>query len=199
MVDSAHYLQIEHYAGLTEKVICQTRRRVLIGEKVPAKEKIVSIFEPHTDIIVKDRRDTIYGHKVCLTGGASNLILDCVVERGNPADCGFAIPMLDRQKQIYKRYPLKVCFDGGFASKDNLKLAKGLVRSKMCALPKNAALKKPRCAEASMCTIACAAFVPGSSPAYRGSSVVWDLPVAPGKAGRHLSLTSGPRLWRPTC
>jgi transposase, IS5 family len=145
MADSAHYMQIEHYAGLTEKVICQTRRRVLKGEKVPALEKIVSIFEPHTDIIVKDRRDTIYGHKVCLTGGASNLILDCVVERGNPADVDLAIPMLDRQKQIYKRYPLKVCFDGGFASKNNLKLAKGRLIKDVCFA------KKRGLKEADMC------------------------------------------------
>lgn len=122
--DSVWFDQIEHYAALAEKVIDQTQRRVLNDEKVPAKEKIVSIFEPHTDIIIKDRRDTFYGHKVCLTGGASNLILDCVIARGNPADTDLAIPMLDRQKQIYRRYPLKVCFDGGFASKDNLKLAK---------------------------------------------------------------------------
>ena len=27
-----------------------------------------SIFEEHTDVIVKDRRDTHYGHKICLTG-----------------------------------------------------------------------------------------------------------------------------------
>ena len=32
--------------------------------------------------------------------------------------------MLDRQKEIYGRYPLKVCFDGGFASKVNLQAAK---------------------------------------------------------------------------
>ena len=30
-----------------------TKRRVFNGEKVPAEEKVVSIFEPHTDIIVK--------------------------------------------------------------------------------------------------------------------------------------------------
>jgi len=52
---------------------------------VPATQKVVSIFEPHTDIIRKDRRDTLYGHKVFLTGGASGLIVDCFVERGNPA------------------------------------------------------------------------------------------------------------------
>jgi len=32
--------------------------------------------------------------------------------------------MLDRQKDIYGRYPLKAALDGGFASKDNLKAAK---------------------------------------------------------------------------
>jgi IS5 family transposase len=118
------YSDLEHYAGLAEKVIDQTKRRILSGQTVPAREKVVSIFEEHTDIIVKDRRDTIYGHKICLTGGASNLILDCVIAQGNPADTDPAIPMLDRQKQIYGRYPLKVCFDGGFASKGNLKLVK---------------------------------------------------------------------------
>jgi transposase, IS5 family len=137
--------QIEHYADLAGKVIDQTRRRVLLGEKVPAKEKVVSIFEPHTDIIVKDRRETIYGHKVCLTGGASNLILDCVIERGNPADCDLAIPMLDRQKEIYKRYPLKVCFDGGFASKDNLKLAKARKIKDVCFAKKRGLKETEMC------------------------------------------------------
>ena len=118
------FCDIEHYADLTEQVISQTKRRVLLGHTVPAHEKVVSIFEEHTDIIKKDRRDTIYGHKICLTGGASNLILDCVIARGNPADTDLAIPILDRQKEIFGRYPLKVCFDGGFASKNNLKLAK---------------------------------------------------------------------------
>jgi IS5 family transposase len=116
--------EIEHYAQLTAKVIDQTHRRVVLGQKVAAADKVVSIFEPHTDIIVKDRRDPVFGHKICLTGGASNLILDCMIVEGNPADVDLAIPMLDRQKEIYGRYPLKVCFDGGFASKDNLKKAK---------------------------------------------------------------------------
>jgi len=119
---------IKHYGKLTEKVIDQTHRRVVQGQKVPAREKVVSIFEPHTDVIIKDRRDTIFGHKICLTGGASNLILDCLVLQGNPADSDLAIPMLDRQKEIYGRYPIKVCFDGGFASKGNLEKAKGASR-----------------------------------------------------------------------
>ena len=118
------FADIEHYADLTKKVIDQTQHRVLLGETVAAQDKVVSIFEPHTDVIVKDRRDPVFGHKICLTGGSSKLILDCFIAEGNPADTDLAIPMLDRQKEIYGRYPLKASFDGGFASKDNLQQAK---------------------------------------------------------------------------
>ena len=116
--------EIKHYGDLARQVYDQTYRRVIQDESVPACQKVVSIFEEHTDVIVKDNRDTYYGHKICLTGGASNLILDCVVLEGNPADTDLVEQMLDRQKQIYGRYPLKVALDGGFASKDNLSKAK---------------------------------------------------------------------------
>ncbi len=115
---------IKHYGDLAKQVYDQAYRLVIHGETVPADQKVVSIFEEHTDIIIKDRRDTYYGHKICLTGGASNLILDCVILEGNPADTDLVEQMLDRQQQIYGRYPLKVALDGGFASKDNLSKAK---------------------------------------------------------------------------
>jgi IS5 family transposase len=110
---------------LVKKVIDQTTRRVIHGESVPVSDKIVSIFEPHTDIIVKDRRETYYGHKICLSGGPSNLITDCVILDGNPADTDLTGKMLDRHKKIYGHFPIKAALDGGFASKENLKSAKG--------------------------------------------------------------------------
>lgn len=116
--------ELKHYIPLSFRVIDQTQRRVIHGESVAASEKIVSIFEPHTDIIVKDRRDTFYGHKICLTGGSSQLILDCVILQGNPADVTLTDQMFDRHKDINGRYPLKAALDGGFASKDNLESAK---------------------------------------------------------------------------
>jgi len=117
-------LDLNQYSQLAARVVDQTQRRVMLGEDVPASDKVVSLFETHTDIIVKDRRDTFFGHKVCLTGGASNLIIDCLIVDGNPADSNLTIDMLDRQKELYGRYPLKVALDGGFASKDNLTKAK---------------------------------------------------------------------------
>jgi IS5 family transposase len=116
--------ELQNYIDRTGQVIDQTRRRVLRGEKVPSGDKVVSIFEPHTDILVKDNRDTYYGHKVCLCVGSSNLISDCFITEGNPADTDLTTIMLDRQKEIYGRYPLKAALDGGFASKANLDAAK---------------------------------------------------------------------------
>ncbi len=136
---------IKHYGGLARQVYDQAYRRVIQGESVPADQKVVSIFEEHTDVIVKDSRDTYYGHKICLTGGASNLILDCVILEGNPADTDLVEQMLDRQKQIYGRYPLKVALDGGFASKTNLSKAKERKIKDVCFA------KKRGLKEADMC------------------------------------------------
>jgi IS5 family transposase len=116
--------ELEHYIPLVWQVVSQTERRVLRGESVPADEKLVSIFEPHTDIIRKDGRDTYYGHKVTFSGGKSGLILDWVVEDGNPADSTLFVRMLERLDGLYGRYPSQAAADGAFASKDNLKKAK---------------------------------------------------------------------------
>lgn len=110
--------------NLLNKVIDQTERRVFKNEKVPASEKVVSFFETHTDIIVKGNRKTEYGHKIFLTGGPSNLIIDCLIERGNPADSDRFQQLLDRQKNYYGRLPRQTSADGGFASKENLGYAK---------------------------------------------------------------------------
>jgi IS5 family transposase len=108
------------------KVINQATRRVLYGEEVSAAEKVVSIFEPHTDIIIKDRRDTLFGHKICLSSGVSSLILDCIILEGNPADSTLPIKMLERHKEIWGCVPDQASYDGGFASRPNLQAIKDM-------------------------------------------------------------------------
>jgi IS5 family transposase len=109
---------------LIERIISQTERRVLRGQAVPAQEKIVSLFEPHADIIVKGGRDTQYGHKLNLVAGRSGLILDLVIETGNPADAERFLPMLERHIAFWGRPPRQAAADGGYASADNLAQAK---------------------------------------------------------------------------
>ena len=112
--------------GLVERVVDQTRRRVFDGETVPASEKVASLFEPHTDIIRKGGRRTHYGHKVNLATGRSGLVLDAVVEDGNPADSERCLPMLERHVARYGAAPTHAAFDGGYATKANLAAAKKL-------------------------------------------------------------------------
>ncbi len=137
--------EFQHYIDLSKRVCDQAFRRVIQGESIPADQKVFSIFEDHIDIIIKDRRETHYGHKICLTGGPSNLILDCKVLEGNPADTELVEQMLDRQKEIYGRYPLKVALDGGFASKDNLAKAKDRKIKDVCFSTKRGMKESDMC------------------------------------------------------
>ncbi len=118
--------EADHYRGLIGQVIDQTQRRVLLGETVPAGDKVVSLFEPHTDIIVNGGRDVEYGHKVTLSTGTSGLVLDAVIEAGNPPDTHCLGPMLERHIKQYGNAPKDLATDGGYASIENLNKAKGL-------------------------------------------------------------------------
>jgi IS5 family transposase len=118
------YLEVGHYLPLIDKVIYQTTRRVFNDEKVPASEKIFSLFETHTDIIIKGSRDIQYGHKLNFSTGRSGMVLDVVIESGNPADSDQFIPMVDRHIDNYGKAPRQIAADGGYASKENLESAK---------------------------------------------------------------------------
>lgn len=118
--------QLKVTRRLLRRVIRQTRRRVMKGESVPATEKLVSFYEPHTDIIVKGSRDIQYGHKINLTTGKKGLVLDATIESGNPCDTARYLPMLRRHSTIYGQQPDAIAADGGYASIANLTEAKGL-------------------------------------------------------------------------
>jgi IS5 family transposase len=122
----AWYEQVNHYKPLIRRVIDQTQRRVFQSEKVPADEKVFSLFEAHTDIIIKGSRDIQYGHKLNLSTGRSGLILDVVIESGNPADSDQFLPMLKRHIGNYGIPPRQSAADGGYASTANLHAAKEL-------------------------------------------------------------------------
>ena len=89
------------------------------GEKVPNEEKIFSIYEQHTDIIVKGSRDVQFGHKVDFSSDRSNLILHCDVLRGNPSDSKLFAPALDSIIEGYGTVPRDYSTDGGYASLAN--------------------------------------------------------------------------------
>jgi IS5 family transposase len=124
--------KLAHFIPLVKRVIDQAERRVLREESVPADEKLVSLFEPHTDIIVKDRRDTHYGHKVTLSTGRSGLVLDLVIEKGNPNDSTLVVRSAERHAALFGAPPERAAFDGGYASKANLEALKASGTREAC-------------------------------------------------------------------
>jgi len=108
-----------------EQVYDMSYRHDLLGESVPNSEKIFSIYEEHTDILVKGARDVSFGHKVNLVTGRSNLILDCEIVEGNPKDSTLFEGVLKRVTDNYGIKPRDVATDGGYASLRNQEIAKG--------------------------------------------------------------------------
>lgn len=125
---------LEHYLLLARKAIDQCERRLFKGEKVPATEKIVSIFEEHTDIIKRGKKKspTEFGHKVLVSTGKSGLITQYEVFRGNPSDEDMLGDILFRHKEHYGKAPERLSGDRRFFSQDNETLAYGSGVKKVC-------------------------------------------------------------------
>jgi IS5 family transposase len=111
------------------QVYSMSYRKEVLQEAVPNDEKIFSIYERHTDIIVKGSRDVLFGHKVNLTDSKSRLILDCQILEGNPNDSTLFAGVLEKIQHNYGTTPKSVATDGGYASKANQALAqqKGII------------------------------------------------------------------------
>jgi IS5 family transposase len=116
--------ELELLLPVMEKVYLMTERKEILGEKVAVEEKIFSIYEQHTDIIVKGQRDVQFGHKVDLGSGKSNLIMTCEVVEGNPKDSELYQGTLEKVKRCYGRMPESSVADGGFASEENVNYCK---------------------------------------------------------------------------
>jgi IS5 family transposase len=117
--------QTEHFLPLIEQVIDQTVRRVIDGEKVPAMEKIVSLFEPHTDIIRRGKKGkpVEFGHKVWFDEVDGGIVSHYRILEGNPKDEGQWALSLKRHRELFDRPPDQASGDRGLYSPRNETLA----------------------------------------------------------------------------
>jgi len=117
-------LAMEELLSLMRQVYHMAYQKEIKGEKVPNDEKLFSIYEQHTDIIVKGGREILFGHKVNFSTGKSNLVLSCDILRGNPSDSKLYAGTIEKIENDYGIVPRDSATDGGYASKDNLNYAK---------------------------------------------------------------------------
>ena len=128
-----------------QQVVDQAVRRVFAGESVPSGEKVVSIFEPHTDIIRrgKTNKPTEFGHKVWLGEVEGGFIAQYTILAGNPADKKQWQPTLERHIEQFGHPPWQASGDRGVHSSDNESVAEEL-GVKRVVLPKPGYKSKKR-------------------------------------------------------
>lgn len=116
------------FMPLAEKVVDQTKRRVLNDESVPAQEKVLSIFEPHTDIICrgKESHPVEYGHKVWLNEVDGGIVSHFRSLDGNPSDEKQWEASLKAHVDNFGHPPEQASADRGLFSAPNEKFAKDL-------------------------------------------------------------------------
>ena len=112
---------LETFIPRAEQVIDQTSRRVFQDEKVPAEDKIVSIFEPHSAIIRRGKagKPVEYGRKVWLDEVEGGIVTRWEVLDGNPNDKLQWVPSLDAHQQLFGKPPTQASADRGVFSADN--------------------------------------------------------------------------------
>jgi len=108
--------ELEGFLPAMATTIEQARRRVVQGETVPAAERVFSIFEPHTELIKRGRRQkpVEFGHTVLLCQTGEKFITDYEVFDQRPADCSLTASVIDRHKKLFGAVPRVLAADKGF-------------------------------------------------------------------------------------
>jgi len=112
--------RLQQMEPLVARVLHQTRAR-LIGGDVHVPDKVLSLFEPHTEAIRKGKiaKPTEFGKLVTIQESEHQIIAAYDVHERRPPDTTLWIPALDRHITLFNRAPDIAAGDRGFASARN--------------------------------------------------------------------------------
>jgi IS5 family transposase len=113
---AAVVLELRAYLPAMKTVVATARRAQVDGEKVPARDRVFSLFEPHTELIKRGRRQrpVEFGHKVLLCESAEKFITDYEVYEKQEADCDLTESVIERHQKLFGRRPEVLAADKGF-------------------------------------------------------------------------------------
>lgn len=96
-------------------VVETAERAGLRGEKVPASERVFSIFEPHVELIKRGKRSkpVEFGHKIVLSQVRQKFITNFQTLEVQEPDCYLTEPAADGHKEIFGTYPDALAGDKG--------------------------------------------------------------------------------------
>jgi transposase, IS5 family len=112
--------QLQHFSQLTERVLEQTKARVIEGN-THFKDKLLSLFEEHTEAIRKGKaaKPTEFGKMVKIQEAEHQIITDYQVFEKRPVDADLLLPSIEIHQQLLGRVPQLVAADAAFFSADN--------------------------------------------------------------------------------
>lgn len=108
--------ELRTYLPTVERIIDQAERRVLLGEKVPNDEKVFSLFEPHTELLIrgKARKPIEFGHKVLFAQSGEKFITHYQVLEKSRDDAALLEPALQSHRNLFGGPPEVLAADKGF-------------------------------------------------------------------------------------
>jgi transposase, IS5 family len=107
---------LERMLPLVAQVAAQSRRAWINGETVPAAERIFSIFEEHTELLMrgKTRQPIEFGHLVTLGQTAEKFISYYAVEEHSRHDTAYKDEVLEDHKRKFGFYPDRFTADKNY-------------------------------------------------------------------------------------
>jgi IS5 family transposase len=112
--------RLQQMRPLVQRVLAQTRARVVGGDtRVP--DKVLSLFESHTETIRKGKiaKPNEFGKLVTIQESEHQIVTAYEVHRTRPADVTLWTAALDRHQTIFGRAPDLAAGDRGFSSAAN--------------------------------------------------------------------------------
>ena len=112
--------QIDDMVETVKKVVHQTKARVFGGDTHVAG-KILSIFEPSTEVIRKGKasKPTEFGKVVKVQEAENQIVIDFEVYDQKPSDSDLLIPAIQAHEKLMGRVPDLAAADAGFFSAKN--------------------------------------------------------------------------------
>lgn len=125
--------ELEEMVPLVRQVMRQTRARLFHGD-THVEGKILSVFEPSTEVIRKGKagKPNEFGKMIKLQEAENQIIVDYEVHARRPNDCDLLIPAITTHHAKLGRVPRLVATDAGFYSAGNEAAAKAMGVKRVC-------------------------------------------------------------------
>jgi len=121
-VDGKLAARLIEFQQLGGQVVFQARRRVILGESVPNEEKLFSVFEPHTELLIRGKagKPIEFGHMIQIQQGKEKFITDYDVFDKRPAEPALLEPALASHRSLFGSDPTCLAADKGYFEQETI-------------------------------------------------------------------------------